>query len=250
MRQILIVLHQENSTPGRVGQALEARGFHLDIRRPRFDEPLPATLSDHDGAIIFGGPMSANDSDDFIRRETEWIGVALKENKPFLGLCLGAQMLARHLGAQVTKHREGRVEVGYYPIKPTEEGLGLLPWPERVYQWHNEGFDCPKGATLLAEGDEFPVQAIRVGEKAYGLQFHPELTHAMMYRWTIRGAHRFASPGAQNREEQMALRYDCDPPMRQFLDDFLTVWLAPSDEKSRKMSCVTSKQLAFSGASR
>ena len=98
---VLIVLHQEHSTPGRVGNALRSRGFPLDIRRPRFDEPLPDTLENHAGAVIFGGPQSANDKDDFIRREIDWLKVPLKEKKPFLGICLGAQMLARQLGAKV-----------------------------------------------------------------------------------------------------------------------------------------------------
>lgn len=226
MQKILIILHQENSTPGRVGMALEARGFTLDIRRPRFGDPLPASMADHAGAVIFGGPMSANDDEEYMRRETDWIAVPLKEEKPYLGLCLGAQMLARHLGERVYKHTEGRVEVGYHPIKPTAQGSELLAWPEHVYQWHSEGFDCPRSATLLAEGDHFPVQAIRVGKRAYGLQFHPELTHAMMYRWTVRGAHRFGSPGAQNRAEQMERRYLYDPPLKRFLGDFLDLWLA------------------------
>jgi len=97
-RRVLIVLHQEQSTPGRIGRLLRERGIALDIRRPRFGDPLPATLSDHLGAIVFGGPMSANDDDDYVRREIDWIGVPLAEDKPFLGICLGAQMLARHLG--------------------------------------------------------------------------------------------------------------------------------------------------------
>jgi GMP synthase (glutamine-hydrolysing) len=223
--RILIILHQEHSSPGRVGQALVARGFELDERRPRFDDPLPETMDDHAGAVIFGGPMSANDPEEYVRREIDWIGVALKAEKPFLGLCLGAQMLARHLGAAVSHHAEGRVEIGYHPILPTEAGRELMTWPDQVYQWHNEGFEAPAGATVLAEGDHFPVQAIRVGPAAYGLQFHPELTAAMMYRWTVRGAHRFGQPGAQDRAEQVAGRFLHDPPLRRFLDDFLDVWL-------------------------
>ena len=74
------------------------RGYHLDIRRPCLGEALPETLAEHDGAVIFGGPMSANDPDDWIAREIDWIGVALKEEKPFLGVCLGAQMLCQAAG--------------------------------------------------------------------------------------------------------------------------------------------------------
>jgi GMP synthase (glutamine-hydrolysing) len=161
---ILIILHQEHSTPGRIGHALEQLGYPLDVRRPRFGEALPPTMAEHAGAVIFGGPMSANDSDDFIRREIDWIGVPLRENKPFLGICLGAQRCAKHLGGRVFRHPNGHVEVGYYPVRPTADGLAVVPtWPEYVYQWHREGFDLPTGAELLAESDIFEVQAIRCG---------------------------------------------------------------------------------------
>ena len=109
-------------------------------------------------------------------------------------------MLARHLGGRVDFHGEGQVEVGYYPIRPTEHGRAICEvWPDHVYQWHREGFDLPPGATLLAEGDTFPVQAFRQGDNAYAIQFHPEVTHAMMCRWTIRGQHRMELPGAKQR---------------------------------------------------
>src|SRR5882757_4589510 len=122
-RPVLIVLHQETSTPGRVGNALRALGHPLDVRRPRFGDPLPKTLDDHSGAVIFGGPMSANDPDDFIRREIDWIAVPLREQRPFLGICLGAQMLAMQLGARVAPHPQGRSQIGYYPVRPTPAGL-------------------------------------------------------------------------------------------------------------------------------
>src|SRR5262245_18880971 len=121
-KPVLIVLHQENSNPGHVGQWLVRNGYHLDIRKPRFGEPLPSTLANHSGAVIFGGPMSANDKDEFIRTEIDWIGVALKEKAPFLGICLGAQMLAIHLGAKVGFDPDDRAEIGYYPLAATDAG--------------------------------------------------------------------------------------------------------------------------------
>ena len=99
--------------------------FPLDMRRPRFGDPLPATMAEHAGAIIFGGPMSANDTDDFIRREIDWLDVPLRDGKPFLGICLGGQMLAHHLGSRVYKHPDGHAEVGYYPIRPTDHGRAV-----------------------------------------------------------------------------------------------------------------------------
>ena len=153
--RILVIVHQETSTPGRVGRLLTERGFHLDIRRPRFGDPLPDSMDEHVGAIIFGGPMSVNEKEAYIRREIDWIGVPLRDRRPFLGICLGAQMLVRHLGGRVYCHPDDLVEIGYYPIRPTESGAGYGPWPKYVYQWHREGFDLPSGATLLAEGDIF-----------------------------------------------------------------------------------------------
>ena len=225
-RKVLIVLHQEASSPGKLGQMLHAKGFELDIRKPRFGETLPETMEEHAGAVIFGGPMSANDGDDFIRSETDWIGVTLKERAPFLGICLGAQMLVKHLGGTVCGHCDGCAEIGFYDLHATEAGNRLTPWPERVYQWHREGFDLPGGATLLARGDIFENQAFSVGGTAFGIQFHSELTYAMACRWTVRGAARFELPKAQSRPEHMAGWFRYDPPVRVWLWSFLDVWLA------------------------
>ena len=223
---VLIILHQETSSPGRIGQALERRGYALDIRRPRFGDPLPLTLAAHAGAVIFGGPMSANDDEDWIRAEIDWISVPLKERAPFLGVCLGAQMLARQLGSKVYGRADERVEIGYHPITPTKEGRQRLDWPCTVYQWHTEGFEAPRGTTVLAESEHFPVQAIEAGPAALGIQFHVELTLAMMHRWTTRGEHRFGRVGAQDRETQMALRHVHDHAHRAFLDQMIDRWLA------------------------
>jgi GMP synthase (glutamine-hydrolysing) len=225
-RKVLIVLHQEASSPGKLGQMLRAKGFELDIRRPRFGDKLPPTMADHAGAAIFGGPMSANDPDDFIRTETDWIGVTLKEGAPYLGICLGAQMLVKHLGGAVCGHCDGCAEIGFYKLHATDAGQRLTAWPDMVYQWHREGFDLPAGATLLARGDIFENQAFSVAGTAFGIQFHSELTYAMACRWTVRGAERFALPMAQTRAEHMAGWFRYDPPVRAWLWDFLDVWLS------------------------
>ncbi len=193
LRPILIVLHQETSTPGRIGHALRQRGYPLDVRRPRFSDPLPETMAAHTGAIIFGGPMSANDTTDFIRREN--------------------------------------------PIRPTEIGRTVCdPWPEQVYQWHREGFDLPLGADLLAEGDSFPVQAFRYGGAAFALQFHPDVTHAMMCRWTTRGHERTLLPNAKPRIAHFADRAVYDPAGRAWLAAFLNHWLGQPEMAAEQAS--------------
>jgi GMP synthase (glutamine-hydrolysing) len=219
---ILVVLHQERSSPGRVGQLLVERGYHLDIRRPPLGDPLPATLQAHEGAVIFGGPMSANDPDEFVKRETDWIGVALSENKPFLGICLGAQMLVNHLGGRVGGREDGLVEIGWYPIEATDEARAMpLDWPSMVYQFHREGFSLPSGATLLATAESYPNQAFRYGHNAWGIQFHAELTRVMMHKWVVKGAHRFVLPGAQQGRDHLYGRMLWDVKLRAWLDGFL-----------------------------
>ena len=233
-RPILVVLHQENSTPGRVGQELRRRGYALDIRKPRFGDPLPETLDDHAGAVIFGGPPSANDAEDYIRQEIDWIAVPLKERRPFLGICLGAQMMARQLGAAVRPHPDGHAEVGYYPILPTDAGLDVCsPWPSHVYQWHREGFELPHGATLLAKGEAFPVQAFSYAGCGYALQFHMDVTHATMCRWTTRGHARMELPGAQPRDAHFAGKLLHDDACRAWLASFIDHWLTPHPQDAR-----------------
>jgi len=223
---VLIVLHQETSTPGRVGNVLRALGHGLDIRRPRFGDPLPETLDGHAGAVIFGGPMSANDPDEYVRREIDWIAVPLAERRPLLGICLGAQMLAMQLGARVAPHPESRVQVGYYPVRPTAAGVAVCPhWPDHVYHWHREGFELPAAAELLAEGSDFPVQAFRF-DHSFGLQFHPDVTYAMMHCWTTRDDEHLELPGALPRHRHFSDRALHDAIERAWLREFLDRWLA------------------------
>jgi GMP synthase (glutamine-hydrolysing) len=226
--KILAVLHQELSSAGRVGQILMSKGFDLDIRRPPLGDPLPETLADHAGAVIFGGPMSANDPDDYVKRETDWIGVPLAEDKPFLGICLGAQMLVNHLGGKVGGRDDGRVEIGWYPLTPTQAGREIFDWPSMVYHFHREGFSLPSGATLLASGEDYENQAIRVGDNAWGVQFHAELTRAMMHRWVVRGAHRFELPGAQQGRDHLDGRMLWDVRLRMWLVEFLERVFGPA----------------------
>jgi GMP synthase (glutamine-hydrolysing) len=225
---VLIVLHQAHSTPGRVGLTLKAMGARLDIRRPCLDEPLPTTLAAHDGAIVFGGPMSANDSAEWIQRETDWFAVPLAEEKPLLGICLGAQMLARQLGTRVFSYEDKRSEIGYFAIRPTAAADRLCAerFPRCVYQWHSDGFDLPAGAELLAAGGkDFPNQAFRYGRRAVALQFHPEVTYHMMCKWTLKGAERLTRPGAQQRAGHLGGWFEHDGQVAAWLEAFLPAWL-------------------------
>ena len=221
---VCIVLHQEHSNPGHVGQWFVRNGYKLDIRKPRYGDPLPETLENHCGAVIFGGPMSANDKDAFICAETEWIGVALKEEKPFFGICLGAQMLANHLGAKVGFHPEEIAEIGYYPLVTTADGVPFGTFPGHVYQWHREGFELARGAQLLATSiGAYPNQAFGY-RSAVGVQFHPEITYAQVHRWTGHNLARLGMKGARERHEHIQGHIDHAPKVHAWLDRFLARW--------------------------
>ncbi|MFH3479698.1 glutamine amidotransferase [Xanthobacter variabilis] len=230
---ILIIVHQAHSTPGRVGERLERRGYRLDVRRPALGDPLPDTLSSYAGAVVFGGPMSANDDLPFVRAEIDFIAKALEAETPLLGICLGAQMMAKALGAQVSPHQEGACEIGYYPLAATDTGAALLNWPSHVYHWHSEGFELPPGAELLATGEVFPNQAFRYGESAYALQFHPEVTREMMCLWTVRGAHNLTKRGAQPGEAHLAGWSRYDAAVCRWLDGFLDMWLVAESGRAK-----------------
>lgn len=223
--KVLVVLHREQSTPGRVGRILKGRGITLDIRRPPLGDPLPASLSDYEGAIIFGGPMSANDSYKWLREEIDWIQVPLKEEVPLLGICLGAQILARHLGGRVLACASGNPEIGYWPIIPTAAGRAYGTWPERVYQWHSEGFDNVVGMEKLAHGARFQNQAFKYGKCAFGVQFHPEVSFQTMCKWTSAANHKLGHPGAQERAAQIELGHRHDRSSALWLSTFLDKWL-------------------------
>jgi len=225
-KKMLVVLHQAHSTPGRVGRLLRALGYALDPRYPALGDALPATLSAYEGVVVFGGPMCANDSDGWLRREIDWLKVPLREGKPFLGLCLGAQLMARQLGARVFSSPSKRGELGYYPLRPSAgaDDLCGAAFPRYVYQWHIDGFDIPAGGHCLAEGvGEFPNQAYIYGGNAVGLQFHPEVTYQMICRWTTRGAARLISSGG-NAHEHREGWFQHDRGLEGWIAAFMNRW--------------------------
>ena len=221
---VLIILHQVTSTPGRIGILLKSRGYNLIIRRPALGDELPRTLKDDYAAVImFGGPMSANDKDNFILYEKDWIQVPLKENVPFLGICLGAQLLACSVGGSIKI--KDHVEIGYYPIKPTEYGKSIISWPPFVHQWHREWMEPPKEAKLMAVGQNDEPQAFQYSDRAYGIQFHSELTLAMVNRWLVKAEHRLVLNGAQKREKHFEGRYIYDGHVKTWLNNFFDLLL-------------------------
>ena len=226
--RILTIIHKDTTIPGVVGQKLNDMGYALDIRAPIFGEVLPDDLENYAAALVFGGPMSVNDDEPYLHEESAWVQKVLDAKLPYLGICLGAQLLAKVLGAEVKRHPQALEEIGYYSVYATEAGEGLFPEQMKIYQWHNEGFTLPAGAVLLARGDDFVNQAFRWGDRTYGLQFHPEMTASMVDFWTTQGAEMLSVPNAQPRAQQLEGHAQHSKNVALWLETFLNNWLPPA----------------------
>jgi GMP synthase (glutamine-hydrolysing) len=179
---LLAIQHVPWETPHRILDACGALDVHTV--KPLAGQALP----DHDevaGAVVMGGPMNVNEVDAHpeLGTEREWLAEAARRELPVLGICLGAQLLARALGAEV-KAGEGP-ELGYAPVEvldPDDPIVGNLAPSTPVLHWHGDVFDLPAGATHLARSSRTEVQAFRHGN-AWGVLFHPESDFALLEAW-------------------------------------------------------------------
>ena len=188
MRKVLVFQHVAHKILGTLNPALKERG--LNIRYVNFErnpEEQPS-MQKYNGLIILGGHMGVYEADTYkhIKVEMQLIEEALKKNIPILGICLGAQLLAHVLGANVRKNKEK--EVGWCDINLTEEGkkdslLSHFSPVEKIFQLHGDTFDIPQSAIQLASSEVCHGQAFKYGDKVYGLQFHLEADQAMILRW-------------------------------------------------------------------
>ena len=137
----------------------------------------------------------------FIQKEINWLKKVIESDIPFLGICFGAQLLAKYLGSDVKTNSTGLSEIGFYKIEPTELGEELFQFQDTFYQFHSEGFDLPTGCELLARGDIFNNQAFRY-KNCYALQFHPEVNFRVHLRWIylvlLKNPKKLFVPGSQN----------------------------------------------------
>ncbi len=185
----LIVYHKTKQDLGTIKEMLEKRGFTLDYRFGEDDELPKISENSHDLAVFLGGPMGVYESGEhpYLLNEIDYIQRRLKADKPLLGICLGAQLIAQSLGGDVYKGAQGR-EVGWCDVQINGAGLKTPmrhfdPSKTKIMQAHQDTFDFPKGAELLGSSDMYNTQAYRVGGKVMATQFHPEADQHILDYW-------------------------------------------------------------------
>lgn len=206
MTKLLVFQHVPHEILGTLNPLLKDAGFRIRyVNFGRHPDSRP-NLDGYHGLVILGGPMSAFDTKQYphLKVEMEAIESALKRGIPVLGICLGSQLLAMTLGAEVRPCRSK--EIGWYDVAPTEAGqddplFSHFRGVERIFQWHGDTFAIPRGGIHLATSAACSHQAFRYGHNVYGLQFHLEVDEPMIDRW-------LRVPG--NREEIRLLHGEID----------------------------------------
>jgi GMP synthase (glutamine-hydrolysing) len=183
---VLAFRHVLHEHLGLIAGSLARRGLehvYVDLAR---EPDARVSIRDAAGIVFMGGPMSVNGDLGYLRQELRFAAQAIAYGKPVLGVCLGAQLIAKALGAEV--YASPVKEIGWFPLRFTEAAAsdplfhGVGP-EENVFQWHGETFDLPAGAQLLATSEACRNQAFRTRNAVYGIQFHLEVTPEMIAEW-------------------------------------------------------------------
>jgi len=188
MRKLLVFQHSAREPLGLLDPLLRRHGFRIRYVNFSREPAAQPDVSRYNGLIVLGGPMNVDQQDRFPHLAAEILAIqeALKRDIPILGICLGAQLLAAALGANVRPHTVR--EIGWYRLPPTAAAQAHrlcrhFDGSQHVFQWHAYTFDLPPGAVHLASTPACPNQAFRHGDRVYGLQFHLEADAELIQRW-------------------------------------------------------------------
>ncbi len=190
MARALVVTHSPTEGPGTLAEWLPAAGVELVIVSPWAGDPLPDDPTAYDALVVLGGPQQAYDdgSAPWLPATKALLRAAVEARVPTLGVCLGGQLLAEATGGRVAPGAEG-IEAGARLVAKRDaawddELFGQAPFTPTVVQWHEDAIvDLPPGAVLLASSSRYANQAVRVGDRAWGLQFHIETPPEMVRHW-------------------------------------------------------------------
>jgi GMP synthase (glutamine-hydrolysing) len=188
MRKLLVFQHVRHEGLGALDPLLRGAGFQIErVNFSREPEARPS-LDGYEGLVVLGGPMGVHDTDKYphLSLETKLIESAVKNDTPVLGICLGAQLIASALGARV--YPNGTKEIGWYDLAPTlnardDRLFRHMERTEKVFQWHGDTFELPRGGVHLASSPLCSNQAFRYRKNIYALQFHLEVDVSTIDTW-------------------------------------------------------------------
>ncbi len=209
--KILVLQHVPYEPLGTLDPLLKAAGFRIRYVNFARDPEQRPDLSRYAALIVLGGPMNVDDTDRYpnLANEVDILKDALARDMSVLGICLGAQLLAKALGGSVDR-APGR-EIGWYDVELSRAGaddpvLSSFAPRQRVFQWHEDNIELPSGIEALAHSAECPVQAFRHGEHAYGFQFHLEVDRFLVERWLTVPANQPVLEAERGRIDPDAIR--------------------------------------------
>ncbi len=214
--RLLVIEHEPRTGIGRLADGLRRAGTDLDVRRPDLGGDLPGDLDGYAGLMVMGGSMASweDEAAPWLPRTRRLLAEAVERRLPALGICLGAQLLALATGGTVERGGAG-LEVGLVDVQVTAAGaddalLGpvaaALGPTLAVPQWHQDAVThLPPGAVLIATADRYPHQAFRLGDSAWGVQYHPEVTADDWASWMDDGHGAVRTEGLHPEEVHAAM---------------------------------------------
>src|SRR3989338_10635676 len=199
MKKAIVFRHVPHEGLGLVEEFFHRHSIQIDYQDLFVNRDFSVRPDDYEMIVSMGGPMNVDEIEKypFLEQERSFIQKAVQLEKPVLGICLGAQMVARSLGARV--YPGGRKEIGWFPIHLSAFGKTdsvfryVTDSKPMVFHWHGDTFDLPKGAVLLSSSDLFQHQAFRYGNHVYAFQFHIEVTPEMVKDWVLKGSEELES---------------------------------------------------------
>ena len=225
-KRVLFLSHHTENDLGHFFTYFKKNNFKIEIINPLSNSQLPTNLNNYIGVIILGGVMHVAETNKYPRifEEIKWIKNLIKVGFPTLGICLGAQLIAKASGATVSENKEKVVEVGYKDIIINNENSLIKDIPNKVFQWHSQGCTLPNNAKLLASNSTFKIQAFMVGNNIFGFQFHPEVLEDMIVNWNDASPDILLKQGASPIAEQLREHLKYSKNIQRWLEFFLDRW--------------------------
>lgn len=240
--KVLVIQHVPFEPLGTLDPLLKSVGARIRYVNLSRNPEETLTIDGYDALIVLGGPMNADDVTAYphLAREVELIRESLQRNTPILGICLGAQLLAKALGGSVSAN--GGREIGWHHVQVTEEGqrdpvLSAFGRDREVFQWHDDSIVLPADATLLASSERCPAQAFRYNDHAYGLQFHLEASQALIERWLSVPDHQNALASDDYRVDPERVRNRTGKaigPLTNLSNETFSRWISLFNVRSRR----------------